>query len=79
MKCKELEEVEKAIKDFNEKMKERNMILVPRNYYYNLLEKEKRIDKAIDYIKENYTNEDGTLWHEGFRPILSILGEKENE
>lgn len=38
---------------------------------------EEKIDKVIEYIKENYTNEDGTCWHEGFKPILLILGDKE--
>ena len=53
-----------------------------RNVEQLLLDKlnlEDKIDKVIEYIKENYTNGDGTCWHEGFKPILSILGDEENE
>lgn len=32
-----------------------------------------RVNKAIEYIEEKYSNEDGTIWHEGFEEILDIL------
>ena len=68
----------KIIKNIFSKLddEEKYVILVLNN---QLQDKINKIDKAIEYIKENYTNEDGTCWHEGFKPILSILGDKENE
>ena len=35
-----------------------------------------RIDKAIEYIKENFTNADGTIWHEDIKVIYEKLGGK---
>lgn len=36
-------------------------------------ELEIRIDKAIEYIEKNFTNKDGTIWHEEIREIYNIL------
>lgn len=33
-----------------------------------------KIKKAIEYIKENFTNNDGSIWHEDMKDIYKILG-----
>lgn len=33
-----------------------------------------KIDKAKEYIKDNFTNDDGTIWHEEMKIIYEILG-----
>lgn len=33
----------------------------------------KRIDEVMDYIKENYTNKDGSIWHEAMQDIYKII------
>lgn len=32
-----------------------------------------RVGKVIEYIKENYSNPDGEIWHEDINKILIIL------
>ena len=33
----------------------------------------KKIDEAMEYIEDNFTNEDGTIWHEEIKKIYNIL------
>lgn len=33
-----------------------------------------KIDKAKEYIKDNFTNLDGNIWHEDMKIIYNILG-----
>jgi DNA repair exonuclease SbcCD ATPase subunit len=45
---------------------------------YNAYSKEindlqQRIDKAVEYIQDNFTNDDGSIWHEDFKKIYNIL------
>lgn len=52
----------KKLENYGEAVGER------RNQLYD------KIDKAKEYIKDNFTNDDGTIWHEEMKIIYEILG-----
>lgn len=39
---------------------------------------EEKIDKVLEFIKENFTNLDGSIWHEDMKIIYKILGGDNN-
>ena len=61
--------VEKTMKDMLETLSGvEKYVLVEK-----IVDLQQRIDKAIAYIKKEFTNEDGTCWHEEMKYILDIL------
>jgi hypothetical protein len=40
---------------------------------------EDKIDKIYQYIKENYCNADGSIWHEAMQDIYNILEGEEDD
>lgn len=44
-----------------------------RDFIEDIKELKERISKAIEYIEDNFTNEDRTIWHEEIREIYNIL------
>ena len=38
-----------------------------------LLEQYNKIEEVKEYIIKNFTNQDGTIWHEDMRDIYNIL------
>lgn len=63
---------QKEIEEFNENLLKGYAKISSENYY---LQKEK--DKVIQFIKNNFTNEDGEIWHSDMQIIYNILNKEE--
>ena len=62
---------------FNSKDEEiRELFCENNNLWCENTELKEKIFNVIDYIKENFSNEDGTIWHEDMKVIYKILGVK---
>lgn len=71
------------VKDYDESINSLNKYLFSENERLNAIidEYEEKIDKAIEYIKENefYLDYKTGACIKGVMPLLEILGDKENE
>lgn len=68
---KDLQLVLEEIERLKEKVKEWQNIATRINEDNNKLNY--IIREIREYIETNYTNDDGSCWHEGFVPILKII------
>ena len=74
----EIEKYQKEISAYKqayESMNESNQRLKTyiEIYKTDLDKLQSKIDKALEYIQENYSNEDGEIWHKDIEKILNIL------
>ena len=69
--------LEEKIKELEEELKEKD--LAWKDMFFSWESQTNTIGKAVRYIEDNYTNEDGTIWHPAMIEMYHILKGKNNE